>query len=720
MTTLARVMMGRMLHKGNGGASAAATAAVVAAAVAAALFLAPMSQASVGTIDPTGTAVATDPAPISSAPASSTDPAPVSSAPASSVAPTPTPTPDPTLTVSATPTPTLSALPTDSASPTPTPVAPVPVATIVPAPTPTPTPPALVLPSALGTWCTTLFPAQSTKVEKRKAQELMAGKVVMFQGGTYYLSQHPNWKPQSGTDTSGDRHVNSLNWALPLLYRGVHKQNAALVQRFRQLMYYWINDHKGTRAPWVAGSIYGGLRTQTLVCAAQTLNEPVLLQAALRDAATMVSGYRAPPLIAVGANNTDLLRQTGAFAAYCWTGNVTARERAWANLVGVAHGVVQGDGSDVEGSPGYAVYIEKLLSQVESAATTCGLQSDNIRALRNSLYNFVAQAVRPDFKIESLGDSISESLRGTFGIGDGTAEWIRSGGTAGSPSAPIYGTFDGGYVFGRAGWRPQAGGPDTYYSLRYSSTRPNTAHTHDDGASLTFYSRGVSWIGDPGPYRYDNSSSLRWFMKSRPAHSSVTVSKVSRTRSDGVRKIASRSDWQIGGNDTTCLADRTWGSVKVTRCTTYVRSVDAMIVVDYAHAKKIKGKKARKQIGKRLMTERWQLPPGIGAQNVNDVITLASADKRLDIIKSGPGGWAVRGAGGGSSIGWFTGKWGQKLPGTVLSREVPLKAKGDNQTVVTVFVPRLDGENVPVTIAPNGVTITRGATTVTTPLPTTF
>jgi hypothetical protein len=575
----------------------------------------------------------------------------------------------------------------------------------------------VTLPKALGSWCTTLFPPERTSVERRKAQEIMAGKVVMYQGGTYYLSAHPNWRPQAGTDTSGDRHVNSLFWALPLLYRGVHKQNPAMVERFRQLLYYWINDHRSSRAYWVDGSIYGGLRTQTLICAAQTLNEPTLIQAALRDAAKMVAGYRAPPLIAVGANNTDLIRQTGAFAAYCWTGNIAARERAWANLVGVAHGVVQTDGSDVEGSPGYAVYIERLLSQVESAATTCGLMSDNIKALRMSLYNFVAQAVRPDFKLVSLGDTINQSLRGTFGIGDGGAEWIRSAGAAGAPPAPIYGTFIGGYAFGRAGWRPQPGGSDTYYSMRFSSSRPATPHAHDDGAALTLFSKGVEWIGDPGPYRYDNGSSLRWFMKSRTAHSSFTVSNAGRATSKGVRMISSRSDWSQGGNDTTCLRDRTWGTVKVIRCVTYVRSIDAMIVVDYAKAEKIKGKKARKHAPTRFITERWQIPPGIGAQNVNDVITLMSGSKRLDIIKSGPGGWGVRTAGGGSSIGWFTGAWGQKLPGAVLSRAVPLSARGDNQMLVTVLVPRVDGENVPVVVDANGVTVTRNGMTITTPLP---
>jgi hypothetical protein len=151
-----------------------------------------------------------------------------------------------------------------------------------------------------------------------------------------------------------------------------------------------------------------------------------------------------------------------------------------------------------------------------------------------------------------------------------------------------------------------------------------------------------------------------------------------------------------------------------------VRSVDAMIVVDYVNAKKIKGNAARKAAHTRFVTERWQIAPGIGAQNVNDVITLMAADKRLDIIKSGPGGWNVRSARSGSSIGWFTGTWGQKLPGAVLSRAVPLSVRGDNQVLVTVLVPRVDGENVPVTVDPNGVTITRNGMAITTPLPAPF
>ena len=592
-----------------------------------------------------------------------------------------------------------------------------------PAATPAPAAPAapapLVMPTALGSWCTALFPPMKPKAQRDKARALLAGTVDMGNGGVYKLTERPNWRPQSGTDTSGDRHVHSLDWALPLLYQGVAAQNPTMVQRFRDLLYYWIDDHKGSRSYWIDGSIYGGLRTQTLVCAAQTLNDQKIIDAALRDSQTMIRSFRGNRTVATGTNNTDLIRQTGALAAYCWVQDAPGIARSWQNIEALARGLVQPDGSDVEGSPGYAKYMEALLTDAERAGATCGIPTDTVVGLRGLLYQFVAQAFRPDFKLTSLGDSVNSELRTSFGVGDWRADWIRSGGAAGAPPTPVYTTFDGDYVFGRAGWRPQPGGPDTYYSLRFSSSRPDTAHTHDDGAGMTLYSRGVEWIGDPGPYRYENGSSLRWFMKSRPAHSSFTVSNVSRTKSGNVLKTFANSDWKAGGNDTTCLLDRTWGTVSVTRCTTYVRSIDAVIVADYLDARKIPGKrKAIKNAAPRVVTQRWQLPPGIGALSYeNDVLTLAAGDSRLDVYKAGQGNWDIKTAANGSNAGWFTGEWGERLPGAVLSREAGMKPIRNSEVLVTVFVPRTSAEAVPVVIDANGVTVTRNGTTITTPLP---
>ena len=542
----------------------------------------------------------------------------------------------------------------------------------------------------------------------------MNGRAKVSDGGTYILSEHPNWRPQPQTDTSGDRHVNSLNWALPLLYRGVRVQNAAMVQRFQQLMHYWIADHQGKRGYWVENSIYGGLRAQTLVCAAQTLNDPVIAAAAARDARTMVRPNFGVRTVATGTNNTDLIRQIGGYAFGCWIGDTAIRDRGWANLVAVARGLIHDDGSDVEGSPWYGAYAENILMDAERAAATCGMPSSPIPELRNRLYNFLAHAVRPDYQLESLGDTITRTLPKSFGVGQPQAEWVRSKGTAGAPPADVYAAFSGGYVFGRAGWQTQPGGPDTYYSVRYSSSRPRTPHTHDDGGGITIYSDGVPWITDRGPYRYENSSALRAFVRTRAAHSAVTVGKVSRRWPGVARLVRATSDWKQGGNDTTCVRDDTWNTVGVMRCVQYIRSVDAIVVVDYVNASAAKGKRAKK----RFVWERWHLVPGVGATNTSDTVTLSQGDKRLDIIKSGGGAWSVDVAKSSSSIGWQTGTWGQRLPSAVLNRKSVIGRGAAQQALVTVFVPRSASESVPVTVDASGVTITRGGQTITTPLPT--
>jgi hypothetical protein len=148
----------------------------------------------------------------------------------------------------------------------------------------------------------------------------------------------------------------------------------------------------------------------------------------------------------------------------------------------------------------------------------------------------------------------------------------------------------------------------------------------------------------------------------------------------------------------------------VTRCVTYVRSVDAVVVTDYVNAGKSKSRK-------RVVTQRWQLPPGIGAEQVNGGFALAKGDQRLDVTKSGDGGWSVKTAKLGSSVGWFTGNWGERLQGAVLMRELRLPKGASTSTQVTVFTPRTSAEAVTTTINADSVTISRGSRTITTALP---
>ena len=605
---------------------------------------------------------------------------------------------------------TVTAVPVTAEEVTPPAVEPAPLPPVPDEPVPAPP----VMPAALGSWCTTLFPMSVSK-QRTRAQALMGGKVDLGKGGSYTLRERPNWRPQSTADLSGNRHINSLDWALPLLYRGVNQKNQAMVDRFKQLMYFWIDDNASGRGYWVDGSIYGGLRTQVLACAAQTLGDPKIQQAAVRDAANMWRTYRRGKDIAIGANNTDLVRQTGALATFCYVGDINLRNAAWNHLVAIARGVINDDGSDVEGSPHYAMYMEKLLTQVEAAAATCGISAEPIPQLRGLLYNFVTQSVRPDFKLESLGDTVSVPLRNTFGVGDWRADWLRTRGSAGTPPTPTYSTYSGGYIFGRYSWVPSGmGQPDTFYSLRFKGGRPATAHTHDDGGSLTLFSRGVEWIGDPGPFRY-NSSALRSFVKKREAHSTFTVANTGYNRWKGVVKTKGQTDPAAGGNDNSCLSDGSWANTEITRCVTYVRSADALIVADYINGSKVKvQKKKRKNYKERVVTQRWQLSPGVGVEgNPDGQLTMVAGEQKVDIIQAGVGAWNITSARNGSSVGWHTTDWGVKAPGAVLSRSTNLPRKGDQQVMITVFVPRGSAEATPVTIGEGTVTITRNGNPVT-------
>ncbi len=152
---------------------------------------------------------------------------------------------------------------------------------------------------------------------------------------------------------------------------------------------------------------------------------------------------------------------------------------------------------------------------------------------------------------------------------------------------------------------------------------------------------------------------------------------------------------------------------------TYVRSADALIVVDYINGAKVKvPKKQRKNYAPRNVTQRWQLSPGVGVEgNADGQLTMVSGEQKVDIVQAGVGIWDIAQAREGSSIAWHTTDWGVKAPGAVLSRSVTLPRKGGQEVMITVFVPRGSADSVPVTIGDSMVTITRNGTPITVGFP---
>jgi hypothetical protein len=166
------------------------------------------------------------------------------------------------------------------------------------------------------------------------------------------------------------------------------------------------------------------------------------------------------------------------------------------------------------------------------------------------------------------------------------------------------------------------------------------------------------------------------------------------------------------------LVDKTWSNTDITRCVTYVRGSDVLVVADYINAAKVKvPKKKRPNYQNREITQRWQIGPGIGVEGVEGQLTLVSGDQRVDVIKAGAGDWNLTSATQGSSIGEHTTDWGVKAPGTVMSRSTVVPRTGEAQVLVTVFVPRGSAESVPVAVGEGTVTITRNGVPVTVGFP---
>jgi len=282
-------------------------------------------------------------------------------------------------------------------------------------------------------------------------------------------------------------------------------------------------------------------------------------------------------------------------------------------------------------------------------------------------------------------------------------------GTEGQPPAALYEAFAGGYVFARNSWTDVGDHRPTFYSVRLS--RPYvTAHTHSDLGSVTFNSHGAEFLGDPGPYRYDNSA-IRDYIVSRAAHSVVRITpkpkkKPAKRKAGtlGLRALttasAARPSSVIvadeGAYDRTCLKDRSYSTAVITRCVYYDSGVDALVVVDTINARK------------RLRADqRWQVPGGVSVSAEADGAVLTAPQAQARVLFTGGGTVKTYRPGSTRKDGWFTGGYGELVKGTTLQRG-QLIPKGQKRTWVTVVAA---GANAPeIAVADGVVSVTRGQT----------
>ena len=523
--------------------------------------------------------------------------------------------------------------------------------------------------------CNAMHTFAVPKDESVQARQIMAGVVHLGTYGTLKLSENPNWKPQSTLDLAGNRYQASLHWALPLLREGTRSGPRAdeMTARFVRILHSWVADNPvAERSSWVNHPQYGGFRLGTWVCANRLLTNPgdrtwVAAQARI-DLAVQLKGFTTR-----GANNTMLNSQIAAFAAAEEVGTVAQQSQALSNVNALRRMLMNDDGSDVEGAPGYGSYLSQVLVRAERVLHTYGARwsAEQIRTSIDRQADFLAQSTRPDRYVESIGDGALRRISSGVFPEDTSATWVLTSGKQGVKPARTYSRWQGGYVFGRSGWVPGRDETSTYYSLRTSTMAPATAHRHLDTTGVTFYSHGVSWIGDPGPYRYDTSA-LRGFITRRGAHSALVAPGVMTAGARGV-VLAGRPSKAA---DKSCVRDLAYeqaARIGLTRCVYYLRTIDALVVQDLVTAPK----------NAATVTQQWVLPPevtSVDAQPEGGLelsgTTPSGKLRTARMLTDGPA--SVTAA--GPVLGQFGTTYGVRQAGTVIRRSIDVPAGGSRES----------------------------------------
>jgi hypothetical protein len=526
--------------------------------------------------------------------------------------------------------------------------------------------------------------ARST--DAKLAQQIMNGRVAIEKYGTVVIPQNPSWKPQSGLDSSGDAHMSSLHYLMPLLREGVRSGNKAMIDRFYLLIRDWsLNNRLGMKHPPNSAAwqpIYTGYRMQVIGCA---LAGPRGDELWLRQLAAVHANYVTTYRSSLASNNTGIQLAMGQYVIGCSMHNSGWKAAARSRLSKLATSLVYSDGSTNEGAVSYAKSDWQWFNEAAQRIELCGQSVPSALRRVDDVPEFIAHAIRPDGRYEALGDT-SPDRASTTAFKGTLAEWPASKGLSGKHPKATFRRFTGGFIFGRSGWGTKARPftEQTFYSVRTGKGRgAGVFHAHADAGSLTLYANGSQQLWDTGQWKYQYGSTRNYVM-GRNAHNVVTAS--------GGGYTSSRAPYLSRGNsnasrDFITLTDTGYRGNKITltRTIMYSRSGEYLVVWDNARSAK-KNSKGRRVA--RTFTQHWQLAPGRSTTVEKGRVSTNGAGGNTTIVWVGPqpklsvaNGWTS------PRMGWVSQKYGQLSPAP-MARATRV---GVGANWLTVIIPRKAG-----------------------------
>lgn len=534
-------------------------------------------------------------------------------------------------------------------------------------------------------------PWAAKDTDREDAARIMSGWARVGHYGTFRLKKNPSWRHTSALDYSGNGHMHSLNWALPLLTQGMRTNNKAMRKRFYKIILDWIKDNppKKPRQQIAYGQIELGFRMITLSCA---LAGPV---PGKKKRKKIVSSMRTQAKVArqrwVNSNNVAFLQAAGIFAVGCSLGDRKTLKKGKKLMGQNVEKMIASDGSVREGSLLYArntyIWTQQQISRMRACGTSPGAKLRR----SNLIPAFLAHSVRPDGRYEALGDGGSRKAARDQTPAGSALRYAATRGTEGSRPDGLYRTYEAGFIFGRSGWgQRQKFRKETYYSIRTGPGPATEYHAHHDAFALTVASRGSQLLYDTGPYRYIHNKAAR-YIRSRPAHNTVVIEG---RQADGRRPWVSKA-YSSAEGDFTSVVDRGVAGSTLQRTIWYDRTGDFFVVMDDVETGKPAPFFANWNLGRdRTVTIDGQVVSTDGPGANVSLINVAS-----------PVTWSVlTGKSGSNWGGWSSFKYGE----LVASPSVRARAtQGTNRTVTLIF-PR--SNNAPAdTVSATGVLTPTGS-----------
>ncbi len=419
----------------------------------------------------------------------------------------------------------------------------------------------------------------SMKTDAADAARMMSGWARIEHYGTFRLKKNPSWRYTDALDYSGNGHMHSLHWALPLLRHGFKTGNRAMVNRFYKLMLDWIKDNPPSKPrQWKAyGQIESGFRLLTMSCA---LAGPGPSKKKKKKLANIEKAIRTQARVAstqwVNVNNVSFLQGAGIFAAGCSLGDRKILKRGKKFMSKNSKKMIAPDGSVREGSLQYARNTYVWTQQEIARIRACGKAPGNKLRRSDRIADFLAHSARPDRRYEALGDGGTPRVSVEKSPANSALRFVATGGTEGPPPASLYRTYEAGYIFGHSGFgKSRKLTKETYYSVRTGPGPEAEYHAHYDAAAVTLASRGDQLLFDTGQYRYIKNSAAT-FVRSRPAHNNITIDG----HGYGGPRPAVVAASSSPRGDFTSIVDSAFGGKRLQRSIWYDREGDYLVVMD--------------------------------------------------------------------------------------------------------------------------------------------